>query len=93
MGDARPWRAAPAERRVTVVLDSLTAVYNRASAQTHLLASPLPEILAALDVGPADAETLAARLARSFDVEAVDAEASIVARLEELAALGLVSRT
>lgn len=91
MGDARLWHVAPAERRIAVPLDSLIALFDRASGQTHLLASPLPEILAALDDGPADAATLTARLAASFDLEGEDAEASIAARLAELAALGLVT--
>lgn len=91
MGDARQWRVAPCERRVTASLDSLTALFDRASGQTHLLASPLPEILAALDVGPADVATLAARLAVSFDLDGDDAEAAIAARLAELAVLGLVT--
>jgi PqqD family protein of HPr-rel-A system len=75
---------------LTVPLDTLTAVFDRASGQTHLLASPLPEILDALDVGPVTAADLTARLAASFDLEAEDAEATIAARLTELAALGLV---
>lgn len=91
MGDARLWRAVPAEARIMVPLDSLTAVYHRASAQSHLLASPLPEILSALGAEPATAAMLAVRLADAFDLEAEDAEASLAARLEELAALGLVS--
>jgi PqqD family protein of HPr-rel-A system len=84
------WRAASADRRVAVPLDSLTALFDRASGQTHLLPSPLPEILAALDDGPADVATLRARLAATFDLAAEDAEASLTARLLELSALGLV---
>jgi PqqD family protein of HPr-rel-A system len=85
------WRAASADRRVAVPLDSLTAVFDRASGQTHLLASPLPEILAALDDGAADVATLRTRLSASFDLAAENAEAALTARLKELAALGLVT--
>ncbi len=81
------------ERRVAVPLDTLTAIFDRASGLTHLLATPLPEILAALDVGPADVATLTARLAADFDFDADDADSAITARLEELATLGLVSAT
>jgi PqqD family protein of HPr-rel-A system len=91
VGDARLWRAAPADRRVIIPLDSLTALYDRASGQTHLLASPLPEILEALDSGPADAATVAERLAARFDFDTPDAQAAIGARLNELFALGLVA--
>lgn len=99
MGDARQWRVAPVERQRSVALDSLTAHFDRASGQTHLLASPLPEILHALAAGPADAARLTARISADFDtvdsgVDSGDvrsAEAVILARLEELAALGLVS--
>jgi PqqD family protein of HPr-rel-A system len=90
VGDARLWHVAPVERRIAVPLDTLTALFDRASGQTHLLASPLPEILDALDVGPANTAALTARLAVRFDLEAEDAEATIAARLAELAALGLV---
>jgi PqqD family protein of HPr-rel-A system len=91
MGDDRLWRIVPAQRRLAVPLDSLTALYDRGSGQTHLLASPLPEILDALEAGPADAAGLATRLAARFDLDADDAGSAISARLEELAALGLVS--
>jgi PqqD family protein of HPr-rel-A system len=90
MGDARLWHVAPAERLVSVPLDSLTALYDRASGQTHLLASPLPEILAALHAGPTDVATLAARLSADFDIDSADADAAVAARLAELAGLGLV---
>jgi PqqD family protein of HPr-rel-A system len=79
------------ERRVAVPLDTLTALYDQASGQTHLLASPLPEILEALDAGPADIAVLTARLAAGFDLDGEDVEAVIAARLAELAALGLVT--
>jgi PqqD family protein of HPr-rel-A system len=84
------WRVVPAEQRIAIPLDSLTALYHRASGQTHLLASPLPEILAALEEGPADVATVRARLAAQFDLDGEDADAALNARLTELAALGLV---
>jgi PqqD family protein of HPr-rel-A system len=92
MADARVWRPIAAETRTTVLLDSLTALYDRRSGQTHLLAAPLPEILSVLDAGPATTADLLARLAGAFDLEAAgeDPAAVLDARLAELAALGLV---
>ncbi len=71
-------------------LDTLTAVYDRRSGATHLVAEPLPALLAALDEGSADAAALLGRLAERFAV-AGDADA-LAARLDELAALGLIAR-
>lgn len=87
------WRVAPAESRIIVPLDSLTALYDRRSGQTHMLASPLPEILAALDAGPATAEQIVVRLSDSFDLHADGADAIdvVIARLHELTGLGLVT--
>ena len=85
------WHAPLANRLVVEPLDSLTALFDRASGQTHLLAAPSPEILTALSDAPATAAELVARLAAKFDLSAEgDALAVIVARLDELAALGLV---
>lgn len=87
------WHAAAASRLRSEPLDSLTALYDRASGQTHLLAPPMPEILAALAGSPATVPELLTRLATDFDLSADgDASAAIEARLQELAALGLVER-
>jgi PqqD family protein of HPr-rel-A system len=84
------YRADPPEARLTAFLDeAMAAVFHRPSGITHLLASPAPELLDALAAGPADARDLTARLAERFELDG-DAEAVIAARLEELAAVGLV---
>ena len=92
MTDARVWRAASVDRRVSVPLDTLTAVFDRASGQTHLITSPLPEILDALGQDGRTVAALHAQLAETFDLPdaADDAGIILIARLEELAALGLV---
>lgn len=74
-----------------VPLDELTAIYDRASGQTHLVAPPVPEILAALAQAPASLEELLARLAACYDLADPDAEA-LGARVAELVGLGLVQR-
>ena len=76
----------------TVVLEDLSAVYHLPSGMTHLLAPPAPQILAALAGCSRSAEEVLARIAESFDLEADDPSAAMVARLQELIAAGLVRR-
>ncbi|USI74108.1 HPr-rel-A system PqqD family peptide chaperone [Sphingomonas morindae] len=85
------YAAEPPATRLVVPLDAMTALYHRPSGATHLLASPLPELLDALAEGPADAATLLARLARRFDIADAD-PAALAARLDELVAIGLAQR-
>jgi PqqD family protein of HPr-rel-A system len=84
------YRAAPLPSLLIEPLDELTAVFHRASGITHLLASPAPEIIHALQV-PATHDDLLARLGESFDLAADDGDA-LDARLDELVAAGLVER-
>lgn len=75
-----------------VALDGLTLLYHAPSGTTHIVASPAPEILAALSEKPADIAELLARLATHFDFEDDAAAEAIGARLVELEAAGLVRR-
>ncbi len=84
------YRAAPLPSLLFEPLDDLTAVFHRASGITHLLASPAPEILQALQA-PATRAELLTRLSTAFDLAEADA-AALDARLEELVAAGLVER-
>ncbi|NIJ19356.1 PqqD family protein of HPr-rel-A system [Sphingomonas naasensis] len=82
--------AAPETLRI-VPLDALTLIYHRASGITHIVDSPVPEILAALAPEPLAASDLMARLSERFDL--VDADPlALAARLDELVATGLVER-
>lgn len=74
------------------VLEDMVLLYHRPSGQTHMVVSPVPEILAVLDDGPAlTAGEVHDRLAQSFDLGAPDeALPQIEAHLAELMALGLV---
>lgn len=83
------YRAARADALRINVLDTLTALYHRASGQTHVVAEPVPQILAALAEGEADLPKLAARLNLALTDET---SALLGERLEELIATGLVSR-
>jgi PqqD family protein of HPr-rel-A system len=74
---------------VTVPLDGLSLVYHEASGATHIVATPAPEILEALQSGPADVAELLRRLHAEFEFDGDDA---IHARLGELEEAGLVRR-
>jgi PqqD family protein of HPr-rel-A system len=85
------YRAASPDTLVVAPLDVLTAIYHRASGQTHLMAAPAPEILAVLAEREMTGEAVLDRLRADFDL--VDADAvALVARLDELVETGLVER-
>lgn len=83
-------RAAPPGHVLTWSLDPLTALYHRASGQTHVVAPPVPEMLALL-ADPLTPQELLAALAERYDLPDGDLTA-LTARLDELAAIGLVTR-
>jgi PqqD family protein of HPr-rel-A system len=87
---AGPIYIADSESAVSeVALDGLSVLFHAPSGTTHIVASPAPEILAALRAGPADSGELLRRLRARFDF---DGEEAIHARLDELEAAGLVRR-
>jgi PqqD family protein of HPr-rel-A system len=79
--------AAPSLLRI-VPLDDLTAIYHRSSGITHLVASPVPELIETLRE-PLSLVRLAKRLGEQFYLSDGDA---LAARLDELVATGLVER-
>ena len=81
--------ADPASAVTRVALDGLTLLFHEPSGMTHIVASPAPEILDALQQGPADAAELLRRLRARFEF---DGDEAIHARLGELEAAGLVRR-
>ncbi len=85
------YRAAPPDALIVAPLDVLTAIYHRASGQTHLMAAPAPEILAALGTEEMTAGVLLDRLRADYDLVDADA-AALAARLDELVETGLVER-
>jgi PqqD family protein of HPr-rel-A system len=74
------------------VLEDIAILYHRASGQTHMMISPVPEILDAFgSESAATAEELHVRLERRFDLgERAQAIAEIETHLDGLIALGLV---
>jgi PqqD family protein of HPr-rel-A system len=83
------YRADPPELLRIVPLDSLTAIYHRASGQTHIVAEPAPELLSALCEGVCDVSALALRLGLE---DTAETRALLSERLNELVATGLVMR-
>jgi PqqD family protein of HPr-rel-A system len=83
------FRGPPADALIAAPLGELVALYYRPSGQTHVVAPPAPEILAALAEGPLTLDALLARLARDYDLADPDREA-LAARVGELVAAGLV---
>lgn len=89
----RSYRAAPPGALRIEPLGELTAIFDRRSMQTHLVVSPMPEILDAMGADACGAATIAARLAATFDFDSADDAPPILEeRLGELAAMGLVER-
>ena len=87
------YRAAPKDDLIWHDLDSMMLLYHRPSGITHMLADPVPAIIDVMDNAPLTAAEIAARLTALFDLETgVDAEDIVIARLDELRTLGLVSR-
>lgn len=89
----RTYRAVPSGALRVEPLGDLTAIFDRRSMQTHLVVSPLPEMLALMGDTPCNAALLARRLETAFDLDVEgDARDLIAERLAELAAMGLVER-
>lgn len=87
------YRAISATDLIVRPLADIALVYHRPSGQTHMVASPVPEILAALEAGPCDSIAVHAHLATQYDLgDPADARAAIETHLTEMAALGLVRR-
>ena len=72
-------------------LDVVSAVYDKRSGQTHLVASPVPELLTMMQGSDLSVDELLQRLLVHYDLPAdEDHRASVEARLNELVTLGLV---
>lgn len=89
MAEPRFRAADPAVLRQTV-LDLLTLIYHRSSGVTHVVAAPVPEILAAL-AAPSTLAELLASLTADYDL-ADPSPAALAERVAELESAGLVER-
>jgi PqqD family protein of HPr-rel-A system len=88
----RAYRRDAADTVSVSILDDLTLLYHHRSGQTHMVISPVPEILDRMaDGAPVSVNAMHERLARDYDLGPVDdAVAEIAAHLDALVALGLV---
>ena len=89
-GGGGAYVAAEASTLRIAPLDTLTAIYHRASGITHIVDSPVPELLTALRE-PRTLDDLLAHLATEYELHDAD-PAALTERLAELEAAGLVSR-
>lgn len=69
-----------------VALDALTAIYDRRSGQTHVVASPMPEMLEALEAP----RNLAALIAALGEEDDAMTRAVLTERIGELQDIGLI---
>ena len=87
------YRAEPADQLLRESLGAIDVLYHRRSGSTHLVAAPVPQIIEALQEGPADLDALIARLSIRLELEdGDDTRQALSERLDELAGLGLVHR-
>ncbi|APG63818.1 hypothetical protein LPB140_11200 [Sphingorhabdus lutea] len=74
-------------------MGEMSAIYHFASGQSHLVASPVPEILDILDGSPCDEKAIFDQLSAIFDVDNDDdLRILITQQMDELYALGLIER-
>jgi PqqD family protein of HPr-rel-A system len=84
------YRSEPPAELIVHPLDDLTLIYHRRSGQTHIVVSPVPEILVALADGAGTPADILTRLSRDYDLgDPAEALAAVTTHLGELAALGL----
>jgi PqqD family protein of HPr-rel-A system len=77
---------------INAELDDLTAIYHRQSGITHIVADPVPQILAVLADKPLTQATLLDELSIRFDVpNDQETHDALSARLDEMIEVGLVS--
>ena len=90
---SQKYRAAAQDDLIWHALDSMTLLFHRPSGITHMLADPAPAILEVMADASLTATEIATGLMAKFDIESTaDTENIVLARLEELSSLGLVSR-
>jgi PqqD family protein of HPr-rel-A system len=88
---AQRYRALHEGELLVRPLDTLTLLYHRPSGQTHIVASPVPEILTALGDNALHLDALFDALAQHYDLgEPDDAKAILNQHVTDLCALGLV---
>jgi PqqD family protein of HPr-rel-A system len=88
------WVGPPPSALQNVPMDGLCAIFDARSGQTHIVTAPVPEILALMGTTPMDHAAILDALCAQYDLEDTpDVALSLVARLTEMAELGLIKRT
>jgi len=90
---SQQFKAANPEEIVLHMLDMMSLVFHRPSGLTHIVADPIPAILEVMQQEVSTPAQIAEALENNFDLEeGVDVENVVLARLDEMNALGLVER-
>lgn len=85
------YRAARPDVLRIAPLDALTLIFHRSSGITHVVDTPVPEILETLGDAELDVATLLDRLRAAYELGDADPQA-LAARLDELVDAGLAER-
>jgi PqqD family protein of HPr-rel-A system len=89
VGEISIYTADPSEGFRAVDFEGMTALFHRRSGVTHVVAEPVPEILAVLGGKRLTCDALL----EALDVDAdEESRAALTARLDEMEEAGLVSR-
>lgn len=90
---SQQFRAANSEDIILHLLDMMTLVFHRPSGLTHIVADPIPAILEVMQQDVLTPTQIAKALENNFNLEeGADVENVVLARLDEMHALGLVER-
>ena len=90
---SQKFKAANPEDIILHMLDMMTLVFHRPSGLTHIVADPVPAILEVMQEGASTSAQITEALENNFDLEeGADVENVVLARLDEMYALGLVER-
>lgn len=84
------YKAEPAAMLLIEPLDAMTAIYHRRSGITHIVSEPVPQILELMAGEALTCGEILTRLSAAFDLDGVDAQSMIAARLDEMTSLGLL---
>ncbi len=84
------YSAAAPDCLIVTELDEVSGIYHRASGMTHIVVEPVPQIILALQQQHLSVSGLLDQLGVPASA---DAHAALTARLDELEAGGLITRT
>lgn len=90
---SQQYKAANPDDMILHMLDMMSLIYHRPSGLTHIVADPVPAILEVMQEGATTVFEIGKALQKNYDLEeGADVENVILARLDEMSALGLVEQ-